>query len=276
MNPYRCHIHFVFLLLLFALFFGCQRSPLGPILDISDISRAEQEVLGKRMFIHISTSPELFKLKPSVGPTNSRIYSFLQNQYNQVHHFIKLDRFSPEEDRWSADKKWTVRIIDNEESFSFCLPGGDLFLSTGILKKIENEAQLYALMSFEVLAMNARTQLERISTDYNSGEFIDIIKLGASTSSDIGIPEMVQTLINLQYETIQLQALDRNTYDHICNSSAYAPMALGMLNQSLSETLWIERKGYASRISFIEELPQGSCGSIFKIGDFQSEVKDFL
>lgn len=49
------------------------------------------------------------------------------------------------------DFKWQVRIIDNDTTLNaFCTPGGYIYFYTGIIKYLENEAELAGVMGHEM------------------------------------------------------------------------------------------------------------------------------
>jgi predicted Zn-dependent protease len=59
--------------------------------------------------------------------------------------------------------KWQFFVIDKNELNAFCLPGGKVFVYTGLFKAVENEDQLSVVMGHEVAHAIARHGAERMS-----------------------------------------------------------------------------------------------------------------
>ncbi len=59
--------------------------------------------------------------------------------------------------------KWQFFVIDKDVLNAFCLPGGKVFVYTGLFKAVENEDQLAVVMGHEVAHAIARHGAERMS-----------------------------------------------------------------------------------------------------------------
>ncbi len=62
------------------------------------------------------------------------------------------------------DFKWEFHVIDKDVANAFCLPGGKVFVYTGILKYAKDDAQLATVMGHEVAHALLRHGAERMST----------------------------------------------------------------------------------------------------------------
>lgn len=62
------------------------------------------------------------------------------------------------------DFKWEFHVIDKDVANAFCLPGGKVFVYTGILKYATDDAQLATVMGHEVAHALLRHGAERMST----------------------------------------------------------------------------------------------------------------
>ena len=61
------------------------------------------------------------------------------------------------------DYQWTFHVINSKQVNAFCLPGGKIFVYTGLLKLVDNDAQLATVIGHEVAHALARHGAERIS-----------------------------------------------------------------------------------------------------------------
>lgn len=61
------------------------------------------------------------------------------------------------------DFQWEFNVIESEQVNAFCLPGGKVFFYTGILKMMDNDDQIAAVMGHEIAHALARHGVERMS-----------------------------------------------------------------------------------------------------------------
>jgi predicted Zn-dependent protease len=59
--------------------------------------------------------------------------------------------------------RWNFHVIEGKEINAFCLPGGKVFVYTGLIKLVDNEAQLASVIAHEVAHAIARHGAERVS-----------------------------------------------------------------------------------------------------------------
>ena len=55
---------------------------------------------------------------------------------------------------------WEVRLVKSEELNAFCLPGGFIFFTTGIIKKLETDSELAAVMAHEMIHADRKHSLK--------------------------------------------------------------------------------------------------------------------
>lgn len=63
------------------------------------------------------------------------------------------------------NKKWTLTVIDSPTTNAFVLPGGNIFVYTGLLRTLENYDQLAVILSHEIAHSVLNHPLENISRD---------------------------------------------------------------------------------------------------------------
>ncbi len=59
--------------------------------------------------------------------------------------------------------KWQFFVIEKDQLNAFCLPGGKVFVYTGLFKAVQNEDQLAVVMGHEIAHAIARHGAERMS-----------------------------------------------------------------------------------------------------------------
>lgn len=64
------------------------------------------------------------------------------------------------------DVTYTFKVLDNEEINAFACPGGFIYIYKGLMKKMDNEAQLAAVLAHEVGHIVARHSVKRLQAIY--------------------------------------------------------------------------------------------------------------
>jgi len=126
---------FIYLLLAgLILFVGCRQN-LYDVPYPSDITKTHREAIGdyinQRIYQDADTYPLLEKTID-----NESAFNLIQTLYDQVTNTMRLDNKSPNSNRWRAGRQWRIHIINLENQMAFVIPGGDLYLSKGLLRAI--------------------------------------------------------------------------------------------------------------------------------------------
>jgi len=133
------------------LFIGCTKAPItgrsqfimvSPQQELALGYQSAKEVLAKEK---ISTDPQKNAMVKRIG---KRIAQIASSQYPTARNFA-----------------WEFFVIDNDkEANAFCLPGGKVFVYTGIFKYAANDDELAAVMGHEIGHALARHGAERMSS----------------------------------------------------------------------------------------------------------------
>ena len=275
-------LHFVggvFLLVLPSfLFISCEQKNELP--DLTEFTRSDREQLGE--FIQWELDQDgIYNIISNAFPYDS-LYWYIQTLYDQSTTIIRRDLQSPANNRWDQQRSWKVSIIDDDtEQIAFVLPGGDLFLSSGLLKSLERTYELYYFLAFEANLMQEGYLLEQLVREYNAITLRNLISGTApanSTTLDI-ITEDFPTLV-FEPETVEL--IDRDAIKTICETSIYSRMGIApfLLNNQNESAAWLaSRKTYGGRPQNIEGLElEGSadCGDLTGNGAYAYYVLSVL
>ena len=84
--------------------------------------------------------------------------------------------------------KWEFFVIDNDkEANAFCLPGGKVFVYTGLFKYVANDVQLSAVLGHEIGHALARHGAERMSRGIlaqTGGQVLQSVMIGKGNSQN--------------------------------------------------------------------------------------------
>ncbi|HHD82300.1 MAG TPA: M48 family peptidase [Campylobacterales bacterium] len=136
--------------IILALFFiGCTKAPITGRNQIIMVSPQQELALGFE-----SAKQVLQKEKVSTDPQKNAQVKRIGQRIARVTENIYHTNF-----------QWEFFVIDNdEEANAFCLPGGKVFVYTGIFKYVANDDELAAVMGHEIAHALARHGAERMSS----------------------------------------------------------------------------------------------------------------
>jgi beta-barrel assembly-enhancing protease len=81
----------------------------------------------------------------------------LQRYVNRVGKWLALHSDRP-------DLPWTFAVIDTETINAFAMPGGDVIVSSGLLKRLSSESELAGVLSHEIAHVVMKHQVQAIQT----------------------------------------------------------------------------------------------------------------
>lgn len=90
-------------------------------------------------------------------------------------------------DKSRPDLPWEFHVLDSEVINAFALPGGKVFISRGLMEKLDNEAQLAGVLGHEIGHVTARHGNQRMTQAFGIQVLATVILAGAEIAdSDIG------------------------------------------------------------------------------------------
>jgi beta-barrel assembly-enhancing protease len=79
-----------------------------------------------------------------------------------------------------ADLPWTFGVIDTETINAFAMPGGSVFVSSGLLKRLNSESELAGVLAHEIAHVLKRHQLNAIQSNAGGNLLSSLGKEAAS------------------------------------------------------------------------------------------------
>ncbi|MEL6862796.1 MAG: M48 family metalloprotease [Bacteroidota bacterium] len=252
---------------------------IDPPVKPSELTKAKREQLGDRLRLSIATDQELFPVLPAIPPYDTSVYWYIQTLYNQVTNVMHLDKQSPVADRWDSSRKWSVTVLDKENRNAFILPGGHLYITTGMLKGMRDEYELYYLLAFEASVMNEKYLLNHLIANYSSTVLNSLALASPSTSNGA----MAEFISQMELDQEEVRSLDLITAELICETSIIDPKGIIPIIEFLDLSVdWLKnRPSYGNRSEYIMNeinTPRQveSCGNFKSNGGYQRYVLDKL
>ncbi len=124
-------------------------------------------------------------------------------------HNAKLEKYVNDVGRWLAlqterpDLVWHFGVLDSEAVNAFAAPGGYIFITKGLLKRLNNEAELAGVLSHEIAHVLQKHHLKAIQKNASYGAFAEVATMAVEANSD---GAKSQILTNLVQGTKELYA----------------------------------------------------------------------
>jgi len=126
------------------LFISCTKVPVTGRKQFIMVNQAEEMQLGLQSAKEILATQKLSK-----NPTQNNMVQRVGKKIAKI--------------TGKNDYEWEFFVIDNKEANAFCLPGGKVFVYSGIFKYIANDAELASILGHEIGHALARHGAERMS-----------------------------------------------------------------------------------------------------------------
>jgi predicted Zn-dependent protease len=185
---------------------------------------------GKKSFILISESQEI-ALGQSVSEQVMGQEKALADDQWQTYLTEVGKKIAAVSDRSTLPFHFTV--LDNDQINAFATPGGYLFFYTGILRMMETEDELAAVMAHEISHVVGRHSVKTIQT-YYGGAIAANILLGDQAEKEIGqITEIVFGLALRGYGRSNEHEADEYGL-HYMTKAGYNPQAMVTMFEKLA------------------------------------------
>jgi len=222
--------HFLFIgLILSMVFSGCSKDDSS----INIFSVNDDIALGNQVDQEILSDPQQFPVLDSVQYATA--YQHLYRIRNTILASGQLT--------YGSRFQWKCRIIRNDTTINaFCLPGGNMYFYSGIIKLLNNEAEFAGVMAHEMAHADRRHSTDQLTLVYGIDILLGIV-LGQNPSQ---IAEIA------------------------------AGLASGLSTLAFSRGNEYEADKYAVRYMYATEYDAASLGDFFEIMGNQPHPPTFL
>ncbi len=132
--------------------------------DVNFFTKSQDIAFGEQLDSLVNADPS-YNVLPRTG--NVEAYTFLENMLDDI--------LSSSEIYYKDEFVWKVTIIEEDVLNAFAAPGGYLYFYTGLMKYLDNSAQLAGVMAHEVAHADRRHSTENMTKVYGFSILVGIL-----------------------------------------------------------------------------------------------------
>ncbi len=175
--------------------------------------------LGKQFSQQIESDTKQFPILPEQG--NEEVYKYIRGLTQQLLRTGKVAH--------ANEFVWQVKIInDNETLNAFAVPGGYLYVYTGLIKFLDTEDQLAGVMGHEIAHAALRHSTQQMSKIYG----LDALRQIITGKTDPGLMEQIALgLVSLKFSRAHESQADEHSVIYLCGTNLNASGAAGFFEK---------------------------------------------
>lgn len=187
--------------------------------DINLFSIEDDKALGLQVSQQIASDSKQFPVLPEKG--NEEAYKYVRGLTTQLLRSGKVAH--------ANDFAWEVKIIKDDKTLNaFAVPGGYLYVYTGLIKYLDSEDQLAGVMGHEIAHAAQRHSTQQMTKLYG----LDALRQIVLGKKDPGMLEQLALgLASLKFSRSHESEADEHSVLYLCNSSLNAAGAAGFFEK---------------------------------------------
>ncbi|KAH8925308.1 hypothetical protein BT69DRAFT_1348841 [Atractiella rhizophila] len=171
----------------------------------------EEEELGREMSKLVLSQNEA-NILPSTHPVTLKVQKIVDRIVQVID---TLDHGVP---TTGGREQWETFVIEDKESNAFTIPGGKIFVYTGLFKDVKNEDELAVVLAHEIAHQVARHPAEKMSTAKLLATlgFVLVFLLGFDPFITTFGLEMLKALPNSREQEIEADSIGMRLLSKAC------------------------------------------------------------
>lgn len=188
--------------------------------EINGFTIEDDKKMGKELYDEIMSSGEYKVLDRSA---HAPLYSYVDGIKQRILNSGKLTH--------KNDFEWKLTIIDDDNTINaFCAPGGYIFVYTGIIKFLDNEAELAGVMAHEIGHADRRHGTRQLTKSIG----IEVILSFLFGDGNGQVARQITSgLLNLRYSRKYEREADKCSVKYLCPTDYDASGASGFFEKIL-------------------------------------------
>lgn len=177
---------------------------------------------------------------------------------------------------------WDIEIINTNTIQAFTLPGGYLYISTGMLKALETEDQLAALLAYEMAQTDLRIVTTNLIEKYSQTLLVELANNQEQTIQTEVLNSIASDLTELGILDVEINQIEFLATDYLVQTNTTSCEGLASLFEVLSQNITTEiswtkiNTDLNTRTARVQSYAQSlSCDTSPSSNDY-SEIKNAL
>lgn len=181
----------------------------------------QDKQFGAQVAAEIEGNPTEYPILDSAQ--NVAVYKYIYDIRNKILNSGAVD--------YKDEFQWRIRVIKNDTTLNaFCTPGGYIYVYTGILKYLDNEAQLAGVMGHEMGHADMRHSTRQMTQMFGVQLMLDVI-----AGNREAIKQVSGALIGLKFSRNHEQEADERSVKYLCPTDWDAAGGAGFFEKIQAE-----------------------------------------
>ncbi|WP_425390908.1 M48 family metalloprotease [Ekhidna sp.] len=184
-------------------FTGCRKTE-----DLVDFTEEDEILLGEKLSAAIGENEDYNMIPVDDNPT---LYGYANSRLQEVVSSSFITK--------GSDFKWSLTLYEDDTRHAFALPGGKIYISTGMIFYLDNEDQFTGLLAHLVAHINQSHLSERLFFKYGVNGLKSIARSGDQEAINQIIDDMdlrgnfihLSRVHELQADTLAVSILSETT-----------------------------------------------------------------
>jgi beta-barrel assembly-enhancing protease len=178
---------------------------------------SEDITLGAQVATEIEANPAQYPILDSAS--NKEIYAYIYKIRNNILNSGQVEH--------KNDFAWRVRIIRDDSTLNaFCTPGGYIYVYTGILKYLDNEAQLAGVMGHEIAHADLRHSTRQMTKQFG----VDVLLAIVAGNREM-LRQVAGAVVGLKFSREHETEADGNSVKYLCPTPYQADGGAGFFQK---------------------------------------------
>lgn len=191
-------------------------------IEINGFSVEDDMKMGQQLYDEIHSSSDYKIVSKNENP---KVYDYIEN--------IKQTILENGSFRYKDKFEWKITILNDDKTINaFCAPGGYIFIYTGILKYLDNEAELAGVLAHEMGHAERRHGTRQMTKTYGIQMLLDFIFRGENSQH---FKQVIGGLLSLRYSRAYEREADECSVNYLCNTSYQSDGAAGFFEKIVKE-----------------------------------------
>jgi predicted Zn-dependent protease len=177
----------------------------------------QDKQLGAQVAAEIDNNQKEYPILDSAS--NKDVYAFVYKVRNKILNSGQL--------KHKDDFSWRIRVIKDDSTLNaFCTPGGYIYIYTGILKYLDNEAQFAGVLGHEMAHADFRHSTRQMTKLYGVEALLSII-----AGDRAMLAQITEAIIGLKFSREHETEADQGSVKFLCPTDYQADGGAGFFEK---------------------------------------------